>query len=171
MPVITRDVTIRGSRRDVVFEWLSEPSHHERILRGAFDVRVLGPGILELGFRAGAFAGTVSYELVGKDDDHGGRRVAVRLTGRCAAGTLRYSLRTTKPSTDTLVTLHVDYTAGGLVGHVLEAVFLRRPFEEAWRRVLQNLVRELATDLSRPDPSAPGEPASEPEAMPGPPGT
>ena len=136
MPVITHDVTVRGLRRDAVYAWLADPGNHERLLREAFHrVRSRGPGIYDLEIGMPAAGGSLTYEITGPDDGHGGRRVHARLRGTRGDGTLHWSLRTTPPSTDTLVTLHVDYEPSGTLWRVADSLYLRRRLEAAWCRV------------------------------------
>ncbi len=140
MPVITHDVTICGLRRDAVFDWLSAPANHERLLRGAFArVQPRGGGAFEVEIGAPYAGGTLTYRVTGQDDSHGGRRVLVRLEGQRTTGALHWSLRTTPPSSDTLVTLHVDYEPGGTLWRVADSLYLRRRLESSWRRVAENL--------------------------------
>jgi len=143
MPVITADVTLKGLRRDAAFQWLSQPENHARFLRGAFDpVEEKAPGHLVLGVALGCCVHRFDYAFEGTDDAHGGRRVLVNTSSRRVRGALRYSLRTEKPSTDTLVTLHLDYDPGW-VGLVLDPLFLRKKLDAAFAASLQNLAREI----------------------------
>lgn len=143
MAVITVDTTVEGLRRDDVFAWLAKPDHHGALLRGGFaDVHEAD----------GAYAATiplpgrpvvVGYRIREADDRHGGRRIVVELDGRRTRGSLHWSLRTMKPSTSTLVTLHADYRSGRVIGALLDAVFLERAIEKALRGMLDALHREL----------------------------
>jgi hypothetical protein len=48
-----------------------------------------------------------------------------------------------KPSTNTLVTLHLDYSPGGALGSVLNAAGLRAALENGMAKMLENLARAL----------------------------
>lgn len=145
MPVITTDVLLEGIRRDDVLAWLSEPKNHERLLDGAFDaLTVKGPGEYEVRIDGvPPRARTMGYSFERVDEEHGGRRVHVLTTGKRTAGKVHYSLRTMKPSTNTLVTLHYDYEAGGPLGQLVEALGLRGKLESSWRKVLENLQKTI----------------------------
>jgi hypothetical protein len=54
---------------------------------------------------------------------------------------MSYSLRTMKPSTNTLVTLHLDYDAGGLLGELVNRAGLMAGIEAGMKKVLENLAR------------------------------
>lgn len=147
MPVITNDITVRGFNRESVFEWLGKPSNHERILKGAFDeIRTLDKGIYELFVALPGYRSALGYELRGTEDDHGGRRVLVDITGRRMGGVLHYSMSTQKGTTNTVVTLHFDYSPDGLVGKLLDSTMLRPRLERSWTRVLENLRREIESE-------------------------
>ncbi len=144
MAVITTDILITGVRRDEVFAWLSDPDHHVPILDGAFsgcqrnstqewalDIAVVGR------------PRKMGYRFISADETHGGRRIIVETTGKRVAGKMHYSLRTMKPSTNTLVTLHMDYRPGGALGSMLNAAGLRKALEDGMTRMLENLSRAL----------------------------
>ncbi|MBN1337110.1 MAG: SRPBCC family protein [Deltaproteobacteria bacterium] len=144
MPVITHDVTIGGLRRDAVYAWLGEPGNHLHLLEGAFrHVQPRGVGVFEIEIGIPMAGGRLTYEIAGQDGSHGGRRVHVRLTGPRITGRLHWSLRTAKPSTDTLVTLHVDYEPTGSLWRVADALLMRRRLEEAWQRMADGLAAAL----------------------------
>jgi hypothetical protein len=83
----------------------------------------------------------MTYRFERVDEEHGGRRVHVALGGRRTTGTLHYSLRTMKPSTNTLVTLHVDLQSGGFLGQLAEMAGLRERLEKGFRVILENVKR------------------------------
>jgi carbon monoxide dehydrogenase subunit G len=144
MSVITSDVMVEQLGREEVLKWLSDPANHRKILEGAFDgLAELGVGDYELTLKTPIKTRTVQYRFDRVDEEHGGRRVHVGLTGKRLGGTLHYSLRTMKPSTNTLITLHVDYDTGGALGTLLDHAGIRRPYETAWGKVLQNLKQAL----------------------------
>ena len=145
MAVLTTDILLQGFRRDLVFEWLGEPDNHRHILAGAFeDVVENKTGDFSLSFRAPAMRKrTMGYHFDQKDDAHGGRRILVKTTGKRTTGNLNYSLRTMKPSTNTLVTLRLDYSPGGLLGSVIDTVSLREALEELLKSMLTNLEQAI----------------------------
>jgi hypothetical protein len=150
MAVLTTDILLQGFRRDAVFEWLGEPDNHRHILAGAFDdVVENGSGDFTLSFRAPALRKrSMGYRFDQKDDNHGGRRILVKTTGKRTEGNLNYSLRTMKPSKNTLVTLHLDYSPGGILGAVIDAVALREALEGHLKTMMTNL--EQAIQLGAP---------------------
>lgn len=144
MAITTCDILLEGIRRDTVFEWLSDVANHQRIIQGAFDgMDVKGPGNFELQLKTTPLPVKMSYEFDRPDDSHGGRRILVHTGGRRTKGQLSYSLRTMKPSTNTLVTAHMDYTPGRLLGPILDGLSLNKKLEGSLRVVLENLSREI----------------------------
>jgi carbon monoxide dehydrogenase subunit G len=145
MAVMTTDILLTGVRRDDIFEWLGDPKNHGRILEGAFDgVKETGPGQFDLTIKMSPLPRTLHYAFAGKDDSHGGRRILVTTSGKRVEGHLNYSLRTMKPSTNTLVTAHLDYEPGRVLGAILDATSLKKGLEDSFRKVLENLAREVA---------------------------
>ncbi len=145
MPVITRDITVRSLRRDVVHRWLAVPEHHRSILLGAFDsVKPSGPGDYELKLRLpGNIPLHLRYVFQRVEEERGGRRTHIRLESRLFNGVLRYSLRTAKPSADTLVTLHADYRPVGRLTRLLDLSLLRPRLELCFGTMLENLSRSV----------------------------
>jgi hypothetical protein len=142
--VVTADILVEGVRRDAVFAWLSDPANHGKILDGAFDGCVEeGPGDFSLTVKTGPRSRSLQYHFDRCDDSHGGRRVYVNTDGKRFRGTLSYSLRTMKPSTNTLVTMHLDFDPGSVLGQVVLASGLKLSLHEAFRRALDNLSRSL----------------------------
>jgi hypothetical protein len=145
MSVITTDIVIEKKSREEVLAWLGVPENHEKMLTGAFDtVKPTGqpagqPGSFDLTLSTPLKKRTLQYRFLRVDEEHGGRRVHVAIEGRRVGGTLHYSLRTMKPTTNTLVTLHIDYDTQGLIGTILDHAGLRRVYEAAWKKVLENL--------------------------------
>ena len=139
MAVITTDILLEGIRRDTVFDWLGDPANHMSLLQGAFeDVRKIEPGTYEMKLRSKPVARPIRYVVDRKDDSHGGRRVICRTEGRRLAGSLHYSLRTMKPSTNTLLTVHFDYEPGKVLGAVLDQAVLRKDLAAALKRIAEN---------------------------------
>lgn len=149
MPVITTDVLIEGVRRDDVFQWLSDPDNHDRFLDGSFDsVSRDSDRSWSLTVKLPPKNRVIGYEFLEPDDSHGGRRIRCRTTGKRTAGKLTYSLRTTKGASNTMVTLHADYSPGGLLGAALDVAVLRKTLEERYQGVLDNLARTIQSSKS-----------------------
>lgn len=145
MAVMTTDILLTGVRRDDIFEWLGDVNNHRRILEGAFDaVKETGPGEFDLTIKMTPMPRTVHYSFAGKDDSHGGRRILIKTSGKRVEGNLNFSLRTMKPSTNTLVTAHMDYEPGRILGALLDATSLKAGLEASFKKVLENLAREVA---------------------------
>ena len=127
-------------RRDDVLAWLSEPANHRRIVEGAFDgVNETGPGQLVLDVKSPPRPRTIKYTFERVDDDHGGRRIHVKLEGRHVNGKLHYSLRTQKPSTNTLVTVHADLFGNGYLLALAESLGLKPRLERAFKACAANI--------------------------------
>lgn len=121
MTVLTRDVLVNGLRRDDVFQWLSNFDVHLPFLRAGFpELQYVDKTTVLLPFQGGWKRRELSYRFVEADDRHEGRRIQIVTDGKRLKGHLHFSLRTMKPSTDTMVTLHMDYDTGNLLGRVLE---------------------------------------------------
>jgi hypothetical protein len=145
MSVYTTDVLIEGVRRDDVLAWLADPAHHRAILEGAFDgLRETGTGCFELDIKSPPRPRTLAYTFDRVDEEHGGRRVHVALDGRRLKGKLHYSLRPMKPSTNTLVTLHADFTGNGYFLLAAESLGLKPRLDKAFRTMTENVAREAA---------------------------
>ena len=145
--VTTADILLEGIRRDQVFEWLSDPSHHDVLVEGAFDkVERKGAGTYDLTLSTPLKKRVVGYAFDHADDSHGGRRVHVKTEGKRTGGQLHYSLRTMKPSTNTLVTVHMDYDPGSMLGQIIDSQGLNASLESALKKILENLSREMPRD-------------------------
>ncbi len=144
MAVITKDVLVVGMKRDDVLAWLGQADNHARILEGAFaSCDASGSGAWTLGLACQDKQRTFTYRFDRVDDAHGGRRVLCTTEGKRVKGKLHYSLRTMKPSTNTMITLHADYEAGGALGRVLDGMTVRPALEVAWQRAMDNLEQAL----------------------------
>ena len=144
MSVYTTDVLIEGVRRDDVLAWLSDPKNHRLIVDGAWDgLRETGTGCFELDVKSQPRPRVLSYSFDRVDEEHGGRRVHVALDGRRLKGKLHYSLRTTKPSTNTMVTLHADFDGNGYMLLLAEKLGLRPRLEKAFATMSENMLREI----------------------------
>lgn len=144
MSVYTNDVLIEGTRRDDVLAFLSDPKNHRIIVDGAWDgLAENGVGDFNLEVKGGPRPRTMHYRFDHVDDEHGGRRVHVKVEGRRVTGVLHYSLRTMKPSTNTLVTLHADFGDGGILGQISEQMGLRKRLDEGFKAMLDNLHRAI----------------------------
>jgi len=150
MAVLTTDILIEGVRRDVAFNWLGEPANHSRFLQDAFEEVLPGEDTRTFTLRFPAPAlrtRTMDYIIQAMDDTHGGRRVLVLTSGKRTNGNLPYSLRTMKPSTNTLVTLHMDYEPGAVLGAIFDAVFLKEALELRFKQTLKNLKAAIEADF------------------------
>ena len=144
MSVYTTDVLIEGVRRDDVLAWLSDAKNHRVLVDGAWDgLRETGTGCFELDVKSAPRPRVLSYTFDRVDEEHGGRRVHVALAGRHVNGKLHYSLRTMKPSTNTLVTLHADFDGNGYLLLLAEKVGLRERLEKGFKAMADNLLREV----------------------------
>jgi len=142
--VTTADILLEGIRRDKVFDWLGDPTNHACLVEGAFDsVTAKGTGEFELSLSTSLKKRTMGYRFDHADDTHGGRRVHVETTGKRTRGKLHYSLRTMKPSTNTLVTCHIDYDPGSMLGAIIDSNGLNAALETSLKKILENLAREI----------------------------
>lgn len=145
MSVYTNDVLIEGVRRDDVLAWLSDPKNHRLIVEGAWDgLRETGTGCFDLDVKSQPRPRVLTYTFDRVDEEHGGRRVHVALNGRRLKGKLHYSLRTTKPSTNTMVTLHVDFDGNGYLLLLAEKLGLRARLEKGFVTMTENMLREIS---------------------------
>ena len=120
MTVLTRDILVEGLRRDVVFEWLANFNVHAEFLKAGFPkLEVLNQDTLSLPFSGGWKDRVLTYRFLEADDKFAGRRIQIATDGKRLKGHLHFSLRTMKPSTDTLVTLHMDYDPDQCSGRFL----------------------------------------------------
>lgn len=148
MSVITTDVLVEGVKRTDVLDWLANPDNHNRMLEGAFDgLTRTGDQSWELTLNIAPKKRVMGYTFIELDQSHGGRRVICQTTGKRTSGSLHFSLRTMRPSNNTLVTLHSDYAPGSVLGELLDVLVLRKALESRWKRVLDNLSREVAKDF------------------------
>jgi len=145
MAVLTTDLLIEGVRRDAVFAWLGAPVNHGRILSGTFDgMSEQSEGTYVLTVKAGPRTRSLVWCFDRADDSHGGRRIYIRTEGKRFRGTMSFSMRTMKPSTNTLVTLHYDFEPGSLLGGLALAAGLEDALMKGMKQVLVNLQSELA---------------------------
>ena len=84
----------------------------------------------------------MTYSFIGPDDSTAVDASESKLVKR-TQGTLSYSLRTMKPSTNTLVTLHMDYEPGPMLGALLDQNGIRRALENAYRTALSNILSHI----------------------------
>lgn len=144
MSVYTTDVLLEGVRRDDVLAWLADPAHHHAILQGAWgSVKPTADGAWDVTVPTALRTRTMSYAFDRVDDDHGGRRVHVKLGGKHTSGKLHWSLRTVKPSTNTLVTLHADIDPGGILGALAEQTGMRERLEQGFRAMVENVKKAM----------------------------
>jgi hypothetical protein len=141
MAIITQDILITGTKRDDAFDWLGDPNNHDQVTADAFDSVSGSAGNYQLGLATPGKKRTMGYKFVAKDDSHGGRRVIVETDGKRTRGKLNFSFRTMKPSTNTLVTLRLDYDPGGALGGLINSSGLGDALESGCRKMLENFAR------------------------------
>ena len=142
MSVITADILLTNARRDEVFDWLGNPANHPSFLNNIFtSVRETEKNSFELSLQAGFKKRTFSYVFEEKDDRHGGRRIKIRTVGKRAEGVISYSLRTMKPSRNTLLTITWDYSAGTNLGFVLNHFSIQQVYFEHLKKILKEIDR------------------------------
>ena len=139
MAIITQDILLTGVRREDVFNWIGDPGTHDIILQGAFASIRGSKGEYELGIQTPGRKRTMGYRFTSKDDEHGGRRIIVDTDGKRTRGRINFSLRTMKPSTNTMVTIRMDYQPGGTLGELINATGLADVLEGALVKMLQNI--------------------------------
>ena len=140
MPVMTKDILLEDVRRDDLFEWLGNMENHLSFLKSATkDVQQQSSTELTLTIASKFKSRQVGYILKKKDDEHGGRRVRIETTGKRSNGLLSYSLRTMKPSRNTMLTITWDYKSGSILGLVLEQLSLQESYEEFLKAILQHI--------------------------------
>ena len=142
MAVLTTDILITGMKRNDVFEWLSESSRHLDLLKAGFPNGRAEGDILWLPFSGGYKTRELGYEFLRADDSHGGRRILIQTHGKRTSGSLNYSLRTMKPSSNTLITLHMDYNPGTLLGPMLTAS-IEEDLLRCFNRVLEEIKQKI----------------------------
>lgn len=149
MSIITCDTLIEGHRRDDVFAWLADPAHHEVLVRAGFPAVVTeAAGQFQIPFPFPGQGIKAEYAFDHADDSHGGRRVHVKLGGKRTRGVMHWSMRTMKPSTNTLVTLHADYTSGRVLGPILDVYVVRKVLEAGMKEMLEELRRQLGAGVA-----------------------
>lgn len=139
MAIITVDALLTGIRRDDVFDWLGDPANHDTLVQGAFDDVSGSGGTYEFRLSTPGRTRTMGYIFESKDDSHGGRRIIVKTTGKRTDGQINYSLRTMKPSTNTMVTIRMDYNPGGTLGELINSSGLAKALEAGIRTILSNM--------------------------------
>ena len=149
MSIVNCDVLIQGIRRDPIFEWLSDPANHARFVNGSFDqVKQTGTADFDLTYSAPPKTRVLGYRFDRPDDSHGGRRILIQTTGKRTRGTLNYSLRTVKPSRNTLITLTMDYDPGSLLGGFLDRGGISNALESHFKKLLAQMKVEILKDLA-----------------------
>ena len=144
MPVITTDILLKGVRREEAFVWMCDFANHERFLSGAFSIQNTSePEILKLEMSTKLKKRTLGYELVERDNAHGGRRIKIKLSGKRTSGNLSYSLRTMKPSSNTLLTIHLDYSAGTALGVLIAELSLNQALEKSLKKVAEDISKQI----------------------------
>lgn len=140
MPVMTKDILLENVRRDDLFEWLGNLENHISFLNHA-SKSVVQQSSTELTITIGSKfkSRQMGYILKKKDDEHGGRRVRIETTGKRSAGLLSYSLRTMKPSRNTMLTVTWDYQIGSLLGMLLDPLSLQESYDGFIQKILENI--------------------------------
>ncbi|MCP4809832.1 MAG: hypothetical protein GY913_25440 [Proteobacteria bacterium] len=147
MAVITTDILIENTRRDDVLTWMEIADNHERVLSGAWDdVSRTGDRTWDCTLKTFPKARVMSYSFDSTDRSHAGRRVLCTTGGKRTGGKLNYSLRTPRASRNTLVTLHLDYDPGSILGAVLDSSGLRDALEAGLVRMLSNMQQGIYSD-------------------------
>ncbi len=147
MTVLTRDILVQGLRRDDVFNWLANFGVHKDFLQAGFPkLEQVDDSTLSLPFTGGWKERTLIYRFIEADDNFAGRRIQIATDGKRLKGHLHFSLRTMKPSTDTMVTLHMDYDPGSVLGKVLEQD-INQHLAHAFVQSLQSLKANCERDL------------------------
>ena len=144
MPVITTDTLLKGVRREEAFVWMSDFSNHINFLSRAFSVQPTSkPEMLNLELSTKLKKRTLGYELLARDNSHGGRRIKIKLSGKRTSGNLNYSLRTMKPSSNTLLTIHLDYSAGNALGVLIAELSLNHALEKSFKQVAEDISSQI----------------------------
>ena len=143
MAIITKDILLTGIRRDDVFDWLGEPTNHDLLVPDAFDSVTGSGGNYEVTLSTPGRKRTMGYRFKARDDEHGGRRILIDTSGKRTTGHLNYSLRTMKPSTNTMVTIRMDYNPGGALGGLVNSTGLSEALDTGLGRILENLARVI----------------------------
>ena len=147
MAIITKDILLSGIRRDDVFEWLSEPKNHDLLVQDAFDSVTGSGGSYEMTLSTPGRKRTMGYRFKARDDQHGGRRILIDTSGKRTKGHLNYSLRTMRPSVNTMVTIRMDYNPGGALGGLVNSTGLADALDSGLGRILENLSKVIPRDL------------------------
>ena len=144
MPVLTCDILIEGIQRDALFEKLCSVQTHIAVLkRSNVFSKEIATDQLELTLSCRFKNRRIGYIIEKRDDEHGGRRIRIKTTGKRSGGLLSYSLRTMKPSRNTLVTLTWDYNSGGVLGGAIDVLSLRESYTQFLKEVLTSLTKEI----------------------------
>ena len=140
MSVITTDILLTNARRDEVFEWLGSLSNHQTFLEKVFpSIQKTSEDTLSVTLKTGFKKRTFSYIFEKKDDSHGGRRIKIKTKGKRAEGIMNYSLRTMKPSKNTLITITWDYSHGGGLGMLLNPLSLQEDYFDSIKKILKEI--------------------------------
>ena len=141
MPVLTCDILLENVHRDLLFEELGNIDMHHKLLKEACgSLEKISDHELRFTIKGRFKSRTVGYLLSQKDDDHGGRRIRIETTGKRSQGRLSYSLRTMKPSRNTLITITWDYDPGTGLGLLLDPLSLRETYTGFIKTILSSLV-------------------------------
>ena len=143
MPVITTDILLDRVKRDDAYEWLCNFQHHRQFLYATFSIvsdNDISEDRLTLSYEGGYKNRQMEYVLLERDENHGGRRIKIAVSGKRTNGIVKYSLRTLKPSSNTMLTIHMDYQSKGFLDWMINKTALQKDLEEHWKRVAQEIV-------------------------------
>ena len=147
MPVITTDILLQKVKRDDAYEWLCDFKNHRQFLYTTFSIvsdNDISKEMLQISFEGGLKKNRqMGYSLIERDDKHGGRRIKINVSGKRTSGIVKYSLRTMKPSSNTMLTIHMDYESKGVFDWLINTISLKQDLEEHWKRVAQEIAQMI----------------------------
>ena len=130
MPVLTSDILLEDIQRDDIFEWLGNLDNHLLFLTPSVQkIEKISMNELSISLTTNIKNRSFLYTVHKKDDEHGGRRIKIITTGKRSTGILSYSLRTMKPSRNTMLTITWDYEVGSALGLLLNTVSLSKSYQ------------------------------------------
>ena len=139
MPVLTCDILIENLHKDALFEWLGNLQNHIPFLAHAFDSVVQNPESFMLAISTPIKTYYLEYALDKKDDEYSGKRIRIKTMGKRGSGQMNFSLRTMKPSRNTMLTITWDYSPGSVLGFLLNKAF----FEDIYMKAIQDIVQHI----------------------------
>ena len=139
MPVLTSDILLEDIQRDDIFEWLGNLDNHLLFLSPFVDNKQTHNDELSITLTTKFKKRIIGYHIHKKDDDHGGRRVKIITKGKRSTGVLSYSLRTMKPSRNTMLTITWDYEVGSALGIILNSISLSQSYQDFLDAITSNI--------------------------------